>query len=114
VRIREAREARGWTQQTLADKILVDRTAVVRWEHDDRAPTARHRRDLALALGGQPWEYTDDERIPVESTPARRARVARAKLRKAQAEGVLPEKPAPLTLVAVASAALTAEVVASP
>lgn len=48
--IRKAREEKGITQQTLADKLYVSRQAVSRWENGSRYPDLLTAKSLAVAL----------------------------------------------------------------
>ena len=48
--IRKAREEKGITQQTLADKLYVSRQAVSRWENGSRYPDLLTAKSLAAAL----------------------------------------------------------------
>ena len=48
--IRKAREEKGITQQTLADKLFVSRQAVSRWENGSRYPDLLTAKSLAVAL----------------------------------------------------------------
>ncbi len=56
-RIRYRRAEVGVTQAQLAGILGVERSTVVRWEADERAPHAGHRVALARFLGGQPSDY---------------------------------------------------------
>jgi transcriptional regulator with XRE-family HTH domain len=47
----------GLTQERLARELDVDRSTVIRWEHDERVPGLRHRLRLAELLGGTPATY---------------------------------------------------------
>jgi len=49
--IREAREAKGWSQGELAKRVGVTRAAVSRWELDETAPTRHRAPRVAEALG---------------------------------------------------------------
>lgn len=48
--IRKAREEKGITQQTLADKLFASRQAVSRWENGSRYPDLLTAKSLAAAL----------------------------------------------------------------
>lgn len=48
--IKKAREEKGFTQQTLADKLYVSRQAVSRWENGSRYPDLLTAKSLAVAL----------------------------------------------------------------
>lgn len=50
-RLREAREARGWTQQQLADRLKLARTTLVALEKGDRRLKARELVEMAALLG---------------------------------------------------------------
>jgi DNA-binding XRE family transcriptional regulator len=52
-RLREARQARGWTQPELAERVGVTAPAVSRWESQGRAPTWKAWVRLTAALGVQ-------------------------------------------------------------
>jgi transcriptional regulator with XRE-family HTH domain len=45
--IREQREARRWTQAEFAKRLSVTRAAVSYWESGDRAPSDRHKIEIA-------------------------------------------------------------------
>ncbi len=48
--IKEKREAKGWTQQQLADMIGVHQVTVARWETDKRTPHPAVIRMLRMLL----------------------------------------------------------------
>lgn len=50
-RIRWLREAKGWSQETLASKVFVSQVAVSHWENGARLPTKQSQVLLAEALG---------------------------------------------------------------
>lgn len=50
-RIRAQREAKGWTQERLADALGVVPGTISRWERGEVEPTLENARDLADALG---------------------------------------------------------------
>lgn len=50
-RIRLLREAKGWSQETLASKVYVTQVAVSHWEQDARCPSRRSQLLLAEVLG---------------------------------------------------------------
>ena len=50
-RLRELREAAGWTQEQLAERVGVKREAVARWEAGKREPGWSNVLALAEALG---------------------------------------------------------------
>jgi transcriptional regulator with XRE-family HTH domain len=50
-RLARWREAKGWTQQELADRIGVSRTAVTQWESGRTTPTANNLAAVASILG---------------------------------------------------------------
>lgn len=56
-RIRRRRRDLGLTQDGLAHVLGVDRTTVLRWEHDERVPSYPQRDALAAVLGGTPASY---------------------------------------------------------
>jgi putative transcriptional regulator len=56
-RIRRLREAVGWSQGQLAERLGVWRSTVVRWESGDRQPTFAHAAGLARLLGGRPADF---------------------------------------------------------
>ncbi len=56
-RIRRRRAEVGLTQAQLAGILGVERSTVVRWEADERAPHAGHRVALSRFLGGRPSDY---------------------------------------------------------
>ena len=49
-RIRQARELAGLTQEQLAERIGVSRTAVVRWESGETDPTIDHLIEMTTVL----------------------------------------------------------------
>lgn len=49
-RIKEAREAKGWTQDDLADALKTSRTLVSNWERDETIPRGSTRLKIANAL----------------------------------------------------------------
>jgi transcriptional regulator with XRE-family HTH domain len=49
--IRELREARGWTQLELGNKLGVTPVTVYNWERGQHMPTAPQLRALGLTLG---------------------------------------------------------------
>src|SRR5215207_3531051 len=59
-RIRELRKAAGLNQQALADRIGVDRSAIVRLERGDQKITDEYLGRLAEALGRAPIEFISD------------------------------------------------------
>ena len=50
MRMRRAREKAGMTQEMLAERVGVSRTAVARWESGDIEPTITHLAQSALVL----------------------------------------------------------------
>lgn len=50
-RVRDAREARGWTQEDLAEKTNMDRTYIGGIERGERNPSLLNINKLARALG---------------------------------------------------------------
>ncbi len=50
-RIKEAREAKGWTQDDLANVLKTSRTLVSNWERDETTPRGSTRMKIAIALG---------------------------------------------------------------
>jgi transcriptional regulator with XRE-family HTH domain len=59
-RIRELRKAAGLNQQTLADRMRVDRSAIVHLERGERKITDEYLAKLAEALGRAPIEFISD------------------------------------------------------
>ncbi len=49
--VRQLRQARGWTQQDVAEQLGVDRDMVSRWERGERVPRARMRQRLEELFG---------------------------------------------------------------
>jgi DNA-binding XRE family transcriptional regulator len=56
-RLRRMRVAAAYTQAQVATFLGVDRSTVVRWESNERAPHRSHRVALAELLGGRPGDY---------------------------------------------------------
>lgn len=54
IRIREARQAAGYTQASLAEAIGVDQANVSRWERGAATPRDTRRRQLGELLGVDP------------------------------------------------------------
>ena len=50
-RIKAQREAKGWTQERLANAVEVAPGTISRWERGEVEPTLENARDLADALG---------------------------------------------------------------
>jgi transcriptional regulator with XRE-family HTH domain len=58
--VRDARQARGWTQSQLAIVLGVESMAVSRWERGKVAPSAANLQALANTLERDPaWFYVD-------------------------------------------------------
>lgn len=51
VRLREARELRGWSQKYVADEIGADRYYLSRWEHGTASPSPYYRQKLCALFG---------------------------------------------------------------
>ncbi len=68
--LKRAREAKGMTQQTLAEKVYVTRQTVSRWESGDRYPDLLTLKKLSSVLGVSTDTLLDDEEMPtlVEKT----------------------------------------------
>lgn len=49
--IKRLREAKGMTQQQLADQLNVGRTVVTMWESGENTPPTKHLAPLAATLG---------------------------------------------------------------
>lgn len=60
--IKRRREARGWTQQQLADALGASRRAVISWEAGESTPQGRFFGQLENVLGGDP---SSDEEGPL-------------------------------------------------
>lgn len=76
-KIRQVREEKGMTQQTLADKLYVTRQAVSRWECGARYPDVLTAKKIAEALQVSMDELVSGEELkrnvekePVLATPA--------------------------------------------
>jgi transcriptional regulator with XRE-family HTH domain len=76
-RIREAREARGWTQAELAQRLLKTQTAVSYWEAGKRTPGLDDLLDLSEALG-----VDVDSFLPPERTRQPVAAILRAEAQR--------------------------------
>ena len=63
--IRDAREARGWTQQNLADQLDASLRAVLAWEKGESAPSRRFARALDRVFA--PEEEQEQPREPTLS-----------------------------------------------
>lgn len=59
-RLAERRKRAGYTQETLAAEVGVDRRTVARWEDGAVDPRPEHRKQLAAALGLSMDELADD------------------------------------------------------
>ena len=51
IRLREARELRGWSQKYVADEIGADRYYLSRWEHGTASPSPYYRQKLCALFG---------------------------------------------------------------
>src|SRR5690349_2546192 len=51
IRLREARELRGWSQKYVADEIGADRYYLSRWEHGTASPSPFYRQKLCALFG---------------------------------------------------------------
>jgi transcriptional regulator with XRE-family HTH domain len=72
-RIREARDARGWTQDELAERLGVSRAVVSRWENGHTPPTVPEQVNaLVLALGLSPEELLREMGVRLTSPAAAR------------------------------------------
>lgn len=56
-KIREARRARLWSQQTLAEKLGTQRQRIILWEKNRHAPHTHYQRLLADVLGLRPSDF---------------------------------------------------------
>jgi transcriptional regulator with XRE-family HTH domain len=70
-RLRELREAAGWTQEQLAERAGVKREAVARWEAGKREPGWSNVLALAAALGVDCTAFTQ---APADRPSARPGR----------------------------------------
>jgi transcriptional regulator with XRE-family HTH domain len=61
VTIRELREAWGWTQAELANRVEVSESTVYAWENGRAQPTRAHLAKLAEALGVAPAQLMEGE-----------------------------------------------------
>lgn len=70
-KLRKAREEKGMTQQTLADKIIVTRQTVSRWEGGSRYPDLMTLKKIVSVLGVTADMLLSDEELEnmVEKTP---------------------------------------------
>jgi transcriptional regulator with XRE-family HTH domain len=67
-RIKEARQARGWSQQELAERVSVSQPTIVHWEQGTHVPRHLALARLADALGvSRQWLQGDG--TPVEDAP---------------------------------------------
>jgi transcriptional regulator with XRE-family HTH domain len=69
-RIKEARQARGWSQQELAEQVSVSQPTIVHWEQGTHIPRHLALARLADALGvSRQWLQGDGDSIdPVKTT----------------------------------------------
>lgn len=69
--LKKAREEKGMTQQTLAEKVYVTRQTVSRWESGSRYPDLLTLRKLSSVLGMSADELLSNDYLPkvVEKTP---------------------------------------------
>jgi transcriptional regulator with XRE-family HTH domain len=81
--IREARRAAGLTQEHLGRRLGLKGRAIYRWERDEAAPTARHRRALVQEIQAVNPEAAAKLRAALDARPAD------AK------QGNIPQAPAP-------------------
>jgi transcriptional regulator with XRE-family HTH domain len=84
-RLRELREAAGWTQGELAERVGVKREAVARWEAGKREPGWSSVLALAEALGVDCTSFTQ--------APAERRSAGPGRPRKGQAVAPAPKRP---------------------
>ena len=84
-RLRELREAAGWTQEQLAERVGVKREAVARWEAGRREPGWSNVLALAEALGVDCTAFTQ--------RPAKRPPAEPGRPRKGPGEAVAPKRP---------------------
>jgi transcriptional regulator with XRE-family HTH domain len=84
-RLRELREAAGWTQDQLAERVGVKREAVARWEAGKREPGWSNVLALAEALGVDCTAFTQ--------APARRTAAGPGRPRKEPAAAPAPKRP---------------------
>jgi len=62
--IRDARDAKDWTQRKLAAELGVDIRAVSRWERGGIMPSTKNLMRLAELLDRDPsWFYAERERV---------------------------------------------------
>jgi transcriptional regulator with XRE-family HTH domain len=67
-RIKEARQARGWSQQELAERVSVSQPTIVHWEQGTHTPRHLALARLADALGvSRQWLRGDGEPIAARS-----------------------------------------------
>src|SRR5262245_31821340 len=84
-RLRELREAAGWTQEHLAERAGVKREAIARWEAGKREPGWSNVLALAEALGVDCTAFTQE--------PAGRPPAGPGRPRKAAEEAPAPKRP---------------------
>lgn len=60
-RLTALQNAKGWTQDQLAERLDVNRQTIWYWETDQRWPRADHFRTLAKVFGVAEWELLPDE-----------------------------------------------------
>ncbi|HLL79009.1 MAG TPA: helix-turn-helix domain-containing protein, partial [Ktedonobacteraceae bacterium] len=73
VRLKEARELRGWSQKFVADEIGADRYYLSRWEHGTASPSPYYRQKLCALFGLNARELG----LLQEDTPVRAKEAAR-------------------------------------
>jgi transcriptional regulator with XRE-family HTH domain len=94
-RLRELREARGWSQQELAERSGLHLMTVSRFERDTLKPTWEIALALAEALGVDCRAFCQEPAAPAERRGPGRPRKADAEspgLARAPAKGKLAEK----------------------
>jgi transcriptional regulator with XRE-family HTH domain len=69
-RIKEARQARGWSQQELAERVSVSQPTIVHWEQGTHIPRHLALARLADALGvSRQWLQGDGDTIDTTTSP---------------------------------------------
>lgn len=67
MQIRAARQARGWSQDRLAETLGTSRKRIIDWEYDRNRPNRRYRRLLSALLEIPAEEFEPEEDPEIQS-----------------------------------------------